>query len=262
MHIPVSTLLETDHRAGFVEGDGQVSAEQVRFMLPTAGLRRLWVHADTGAPIKIDQTVQPTEADPGRARERLRSMLTPVVVIDRAEARHDPTARLAALIGVRDQECSEPGCSVAARRCDLDHEVRCPDGPTAAWNLAARSRRCHRAKHSGWTALRQPDGGTIWHSPLGRDYRRPGFWSAHPRVATTSGWLLRRCADTTTPTRSIQASSPSISSRRHRRSATCRTSWHRLRLGRVHRRRSETHRLGVRRSNTQPPVRRPGAAWR
>ena len=182
VHIPVSTLLETDHRAGFVEGYGPVSAEQVRFMLPTAGLRRLWVHADTGAPVKVDQNVQPPEADPGRARERLRSLLTPVVVTDRAEARHDPTARLAALIGVRDQECSGPGCSVAARRCDLDHEVRYPDGPTAAWNLAARSRRCHRAKHSGWTALRQPDGGTVWHSPLGRDYRRPGFWQAHPRV--------------------------------------------------------------------------------
>ena len=182
VHIPVSTLLETDHRAGFVEGYGQVSAEQVRFMLPTAGLRRLWVHADTGAPIKIDQTVHPPEADPGRARERLRSLLTPVVVTDRAEGRHDPTARLAGLIGVRDQECSGPGCSVAARRCDLDHEVRYPDGPTAAWNLTARSRRCHRAKHSGWTAMRRPDGGTVWHSPLGRDYRRPGFWQAHPRV--------------------------------------------------------------------------------
>ena len=138
VHIRVSTLLEIDHRTGFVEGYRPVSAEQVRFMLPTAGLRRLWVNADTGAPVKVDQTVQPPEADPGGARERLRSLLTPVVVTDRAEARHDPTGRLAALIEVRDQECSGPGCSVAARRSDLDHEVCYPDGPTAPWNLAAK----------------------------------------------------------------------------------------------------------------------------
>ena len=269
VHIRVSTLLEIDHRTGFVEGYRPVSAEQVRFMLPTAGLRRLWVNADTGAPVKVDQTVQPPEADPGGARERVRSLLTPVVVTDRAEARHDPTGRLAALIEVRDQECSGPGCSVAARRSDLDHEVRYPDGPTAAWNLAARSRRCHRAQHSGWTALRQPDGGTGWHSPLGRDYQRPGCWQPHPPVGADielAAPKARRQEDADDPAdlgeltvddlrapppvRDVLADprlDPALPGR-------CRPP------GRRHRRRSETRWLDW--PARRPPVRRLGAAWR
>ena len=61
--------------------------------------------------------------------------------------------------------------------CDLDHELRYPDGPTAYWNLSAKSRRCHRAKHAGWQVQRQDSGSVSWTSPLGRTYVRPGVWT-------------------------------------------------------------------------------------
>ena len=182
VHIPVTALLEIDDRAGWLEGYGPVSAEHVRLMLPVAGLRRLWVDGSTGAPVKRDRQLQPPLADPDWVRQRLRAMLSPVLVTDRAEPQHDPSKALVDLVDVRDQECAGPGCAVTAGRCDHDHELRWPDGPTAVWNLAVKSRRCHRAKHAGWTAQRQPDGGTVWHSPLGRDYWRPGPWQPPPQL--------------------------------------------------------------------------------
>ena len=180
VHIPVTALLEIDCRAGWLQGHGPVSAEHVRLMLPVAGLRRLWVDGSTGVPVKHDRQLLPPQADPNRVRQRLRAMLSPVLVTDHAERQHDPSKALVDLVDVRDQQCAGPGCAVAAGRCDHDHELRWPDGPTAVWNLAVRSRRCHRAKHTGWTAQRQPDGGTVWHSPLGRDYWRPGPWQPPP----------------------------------------------------------------------------------
>ena len=180
VHIPVTALLEIDCRAGWLQGHGPVSAEHVRLMLPVAGLRRLWVDGSTGVPVKHDRQLLPPQADPDRVRQRLRAMLSPVLVTDHAERQHDPSKALVDLVDVRDQQCAGPGCAVAAGRCDHDHELRWPDGPTAVWNLAVKSRRCHRAKHTGWTAQRQPDGGTVWHSPLGRDYWRPGPWQPPP----------------------------------------------------------------------------------
>ena len=59
---------------------------------------------------------------------------------------YEPTVEIADTVRARDPVCTFPGCGVPASRCDLDHVVPHPRGPTAVHNLSPRSRRCHRFK--------------------------------------------------------------------------------------------------------------------
>ncbi len=193
VHVPVTTLIDTDHRCGWIDGLGPVTPHRARLLLPAAGLRRLLVDADTGTPLHLDpKTLPPLElfdpvhgdADLDQAlaekiRERMLSLLEPAAVREDALAGHDPTRALTEFLELRDQTCAGPGCSMPARACDSDHETPWPEGPTASWNLSSKSRRCHRAKHHAWGSERDLDTQRhVWQSPLGHVYQRPGVWQA------------------------------------------------------------------------------------
>ncbi|MCI2263944.1 HNH endonuclease [Sediminivirga luteola] len=60
-----------------------------------------------------------------------------------------PPETLRAALGFRDGSCSVPGCMTAPARCDVDHRVPWPAGPTAAANLDTLCRRHHRWKTMG-----------------------------------------------------------------------------------------------------------------
>ncbi|MFN2522101.1 MAG: DUF222 domain-containing protein, partial [Mycobacteriales bacterium] len=171
VHVPVTTVLERGRQPGFVDGYGEISAEHVRLLRPHASLRCLYVDATTGTPVDEGAELLPPAADVEAVRERVAHMLQPIVHADVVEPQHDPSAGLARLVDLRDRHCSGVGCS--STRCDRDHLRAWPEGPTAADNLGLKSRRCHRAKHNGWTMVRHPDGSVTWTSPLGRVYRRP-----------------------------------------------------------------------------------------
>ena len=80
-----------------------------------------------------------------------------------------PSAELTALVKARDGRCRFPGCSVAARFCDLDHVRPWPAGRTAARNLLTLCRRHHRVKQRpGWRVRLAPDGTATWTDPTGR----------------------------------------------------------------------------------------------
>ncbi|MFL6177131.1 MAG: DUF222 domain-containing protein [Ornithinibacter sp.] len=80
-----------------------------------------------------------------------------------------PTPELIALVKARDGRCRFPGCSVAARFCDLDHVRPWPAGRTSAGNLLTLCRRHHRIKQRpGWSLRLVPDGTTTWTDPIGR----------------------------------------------------------------------------------------------
>lgn len=97
------------------------------------------------------------------------------------QARHDPPAWLDASVRARDGTCRFPGCRRTARRCDLDHTIRYPDGPTVAANLGALCRRHHGSKHN-WEITQHDDATFTWQSKItGRSYR------THPR-GTTGNW--------------------------------------------------------------------------
>jgi len=79
-----------------------------------------------------------------------------------------PGAELVALVKARDGRCRFPGCSVAARFCDLDHVRPWPTGRTAARNLLTLCRRHHRIKQRpGWRLQLAPDGTATWTDPTG-----------------------------------------------------------------------------------------------
>jgi hypothetical protein len=179
VHVPVSTVLELSQEPGSLDKHGPVSAEHIRLLRPKS-FRRVIVDAQSGQPIAMDDKPTPAADTPEGRREQLQQMLRPDVVVDADEPQHDPSARLARLIDLRDVRCAGPGCS--SSRCDRDHLQPHPTGATSARNLGLLSRRCHSAKHHGWALERHPHGNVTWTSPLHRRYDRPGPWQPPPKV--------------------------------------------------------------------------------
>ncbi len=92
-------------------------------------------------------------------------------LLDMTELGRFPSDLLGLAIDVRDGTCRWPTCSVPAARCDADHTMPAPDGPTAAWNLGPASRRHHRGKTADIFDLEQPDPGVfVWTTPTGHRY--------------------------------------------------------------------------------------------
>ena len=105
--------------------------------------------------------------------------ITPVVDLDPSAHppvdRHDPPARMAAAVRLRDETCVYPRCGRPSERCDLDHvdayvpvDDGGPPGQTHPGNLAPLCRRHHRAKTFGaFTYRRLGDGSYEWTLPTG-----------------------------------------------------------------------------------------------
>lgn len=67
--------------------------------------------------------------------------------------------------------CTNPTCTVPARRCDLDQVIQFPDGHTAAGNLDEKCRSDHRAKtHAGHRSGRTGPHSGSWTTPTGHTY--------------------------------------------------------------------------------------------
>ena len=195
VHVPMSTLLEVDHRAGYLEGIGAIPAQHCRLLAVTGSLRRLYVNPTSGVPLGTDQHALEPLISPdqltlsteehraelsAQTRLRLLGLLGPAGIADRAEPQHDPSAALARQVDTRDQRCTGIGCNRG--HCERDHQVAHPTGPTAVWNLDLKSIRCHHLKHEGWTVTTDQHGRQHWTSPLGHTYHRPGVWSAPTRL--------------------------------------------------------------------------------
>lgn len=88
------------------------------------------------------------------------------------EPHYQPSAKLADFIRARDVFCRFPGCDVPAERCDIDHVVPYPYGPTHASNMNCKCRTHHLGKTfwEGWRDQQLPDGTVIWTDPTGRSY--------------------------------------------------------------------------------------------
>jgi len=92
-------------------------------------------------------------------------------LLDVSELGRSPSRKLGLAIGYRDGVCTNPTCTVPARRCDLDHVIPFPDGPTAATNLDEKCRSDHRAKiHAGHRSSRTGPRGGSWTTPTGHTY--------------------------------------------------------------------------------------------
>lgn len=204
--LPVETALGLANEPGWLDGYGWLSAPTCRLLLVDAELRRLCVQATTGQLVEVgDQVVRP-EATPAGVRRAVLDMvlddrtlgrdptaLGPHAPPDdaawRVEPQYDPSTALTRFVRLRDRVCDGPTQNwVPAHRADLDHQHAFPEGPTAAWNLAARGRRTHLLKHYGWTSLRTPTS-TLWISPAGQIIEVDRVQLAPPGVdADADGW--------------------------------------------------------------------------
>jgi hypothetical protein len=184
--VPVETSLGLSNEPGWLDGYGWLSAPTCRQLLVDAELRRVCTRSGTGELVDLaDRDVRPPPTPTGVREALLDMVLDPIQTSDlasRTEAQHDPSEPLRELVALRDRCCDGPtGSRVPASRCDLDHDTPYPHGPTAAWNLRARSQRTHQLKHSGWTPLQTPTA-TIWFSPAGQVIEVPHLTEAPPGV--------------------------------------------------------------------------------
>jgi hypothetical protein len=102
------------------------------------------------------------------------------IVTDCGTQRYRPPQALADLVRARDRVCHAPGCRQPAARCDLDHVLDSPAGPspsphprgaTADWNLGPLCRTHHTCKPKpGWQVTSPSPGRFEWTTPTGHTY--------------------------------------------------------------------------------------------
>jgi hypothetical protein len=171
IHLPVTTALGLSNDPGWLDGYGWISAPQCREWLTIAELRQVCVAPDGQVLDVADRVVRP-ESTPSAIRDALLAMIEQPGAISpktyEEQPHYVPSDALAEFVELRDSYCDGPtGRRVRAIRCDKDHEVPYPVGPTAAWNLVDRARRTHLLKHRGWIPYRR-DTTTMWISPAGQ----------------------------------------------------------------------------------------------
>ena len=111
------------------------------------------------------------------------------------EPHYAPSAALAEFVRCRDLTCRFPSCDVPADRCDIDHTVPYPLGPTHASNRKCMCRANHLLKtfwggEQGWRDRQLPDGTIIWTSPTRHTYTtRPGSALLFPTLCLPTGTL-------------------------------------------------------------------------
>lgn len=141
--VPVLTLLGSSEEPATLEGYGPIDAETARWLAARApSFTRLLTHPETGVVLSLGRTRYAVPRD-------LRTWLR-----------------------VRDGTCRFPGCSRAARRCEVDHTDDWQfGGETRHDNLAHLCKAHHNLKHhTGWTVAQRGGGVLEWTSPLGKTY--------------------------------------------------------------------------------------------
>jgi hypothetical protein len=108
---------------------------------------------------------------PGSVWQRLAVDVATGRAVELSSDSYRPTAAMVEHVRAVDGVCRGPGCEVPADRCDVDHLVPWPAGPTSVANTQSLSRGCHNPKTARlWRAARAPDDGIRWTTLAGRDY--------------------------------------------------------------------------------------------
>lgn len=174
--MPESVARGADDELAEIPGLGPVLPATARDLLAAADtVQRIVVDAE-GQVIDVSPPQRGSSRTPDRTNaddtlQRLREL--PLRGEPDPSAGYRPGERLRAYVRARELTCTFPGCTRPAVRCDLDHRVAYPYGPTSAENLHALCRRHHRAKQALFVVDRLPDGTTRW-------FTRGGWWFDRP----------------------------------------------------------------------------------
>ncbi|OBI84258.1 HNH endonuclease signature motif containing protein [Mycobacterium sp. E740] len=124
--------------------------------------------------------------------------LKPVVVPAADAAAHAgyrPSAKLTDFLQWRDLTCRWPGCDKPVEKCDVDHTVAWPSGPTHPSNTKHYCRTHHLIKTfltgvGGWRDEQRPDGTVVLTAPTGHVYRcEPHGAAMFPALGQPTGDL-------------------------------------------------------------------------
>ncbi len=141
MTVAASTLLGLDDHPGELAGYGSITAQAARAIAADATWRHILTDPASGTVLDVGRTT------------------------------YRPPQALADHIRTRDRTCRFPGCRHPAHRCDIDHDIPYPEGPTCDGNLCCLCRHHHRMKYYGnWTVEHGPDSTIFWTSLTGRTY--------------------------------------------------------------------------------------------
>jgi Domain of unknown function (DUF222) len=140
--------------------DAATAREQARVMAETGAASVLLVDR-AGV---LTRVVRRPKAPPGGWT---RTLLTEAVAARLGDlpplrcGSHAPTVAIAEQVRVRNPRCTAYDCPRRAHRCDLDHDVPWPRGPTEVDNLAPRHRRHHEIKTRGLVKTRLSRDGSV-----------------------------------------------------------------------------------------------------
>src|SRR5262245_12293688 len=139
--VPYSTLIGLDEQPAELAGYGPIPAGIARRVAAEGTWRRLLTDPASGA------------------------------LLDHGSTRYRPPQDLIDHVIARDRTCVFVGCAQPAWRCQVDHTIPSPDGPTSEGNLGPTCHPHHNGKtHGGWN-LDQPQPGRFhWTSPTGHTY--------------------------------------------------------------------------------------------
>jgi hypothetical protein len=150
--VPFDVAIGASHAACELPGHGWVTAAHAREIITRPG--SVW-------------RTLPVDVRSGRA-------------LSRPTSGYRPTAEMVEYVEAVDGTCRAPGCEVPAVRCDLDHEIPWPAGPTTVDNLHAKHRFHHNLKTDGaWSSVPTGERGLEWTTLAGRTYAtQPKDWRA------------------------------------------------------------------------------------
>ena len=176
--IGFGALFRADQIPGELPGLGPVPASVIRRMAEGPVVLRRLVVDDRGRLLDAELT---TVLEPGTPLdETLEDLLlsTPyrLAPLDYGSTVYRFPAELDRHVVLRDRTCTIPGCGQPATRCDGEHAIPYPQGPTSETNCGAMCRWHHRLKtRGGWHIHRLPDESVLWTSPGGFTRRRPHY---------------------------------------------------------------------------------------
>jgi hypothetical protein len=149
----------------------------------------LYVHAHADGRFELDRHGPITSGQAHRILRHSNVVIKPVIDLNQrlAADSYQIPEPIKETIQLRDRTCRFPGCPRPARRCETDHTIPWPHGPTTPANLCCLCTRHHRMKtHSRWQ-LQQPFAGIlIWRSPTGSihiTHQRETTHVGHPTKA-------------------------------------------------------------------------------
>lgn len=173
--IPVTTLMD-DGSDRTDDADGAGDACDEGSPCDASGDPTSTGEAHVSPPAELDG-MMPIDTDTARKLAGIatgwdRVLTHPISGRVLAVDRYRPSKDLRRHLRARDHRCRFPGCGIAARKCDLDHNhAASAGGATCETNLASFCRRHHVLKHhSPWHVEQKPGGVMEWTSPTGRTY--------------------------------------------------------------------------------------------